>query len=128
VARAHACILVVEDETAVRELLTAFLEDCGYTVITATDGRNGMRLFEERGDGIDLVITDVVMPHANGTSLGAAVHARRPGVPILYLSGYLHDGSGELPLDPLGTYLQKPVSRSTLLQRVHELLSPQTNR
>jgi signal transduction histidine kinase/CheY-like chemotaxis protein len=118
-------ILVVEDEPQVRASVRLFLAAGGFSVIEAADGEEGLAAFQADEDGIDLVLTDLVMPGMSGVALGRAINARR-SVPVLYMSGYSDDvfsGKEELPSEHL---LQKPFDRGTLLNRVNAVLAEAT--
>ena len=120
-------ILLVEDDPEVRALFSSFLRQAGYDVLEAADGTDAVEAFDARQADIDVVITDVVMPNTGGPALAAALRARRPALKILYVSGYAE----ELDLEggsPAGVaYLQKPVTRLTLLRQVAALLEPTSN-
>jgi two-component system cell cycle sensor histidine kinase/response regulator CckA len=114
-------ILVVEDEPQVRASVRLFLTGGGFSVIEAVNGEEGLAAFQADEEGIDLVLTDLVMPGMSGVALGRAIHARR-SVPVLYMSGYSDDvfsGKEKLPAEH---FLQKPFDRGTLLNRVRALL------
>ncbi len=115
-------VLLVEDDPEVRSLFSAFLRDGGYEVVEAADGQDAMTIFDARGDAIDVVMTDVVMPNVSGTALASALRARRPDLKVLYVSGYteqLELGG----LEPNTAHLPKPVTRLTLLRQLAALLA-----
>jgi signal transduction histidine kinase len=119
-------ILVVEDEPQVRAAVRLFLSAGGFTVLEAGNGDEGLAAFQADQDGIDLVLTDLVMPGMGGVALGRAVRARRPSVPVLYMSGYsdeVFSGKEKLPPELL---LQKPFDREALLDRVRTALAAST--
>jgi len=116
-------VLLVEDEDVVRELVRELLEGHGYTVLEARNGEEAVRLCRGYDRRIDLLLTDVVMPKLGGRELAERVAAERPGMRILFMSGYtdvFNDGSGVLP--PGGGFIQKPFSTAVLAQHVRELL------
>jgi signal transduction histidine kinase/DNA-binding response OmpR family regulator len=120
-AAAGGRILLVEDDPEVRALFGAFLRDDGYLVVEAGDGDDALRAFERAGGDIDVVMTDVVMPHVSGPALVGALRARKLDLRVLYVSGY----TDELEIDardPLAVYVTKPVTRSALLHHVGTLL------
>ena len=115
-------VLVVEDDPDVRSFVTETLRGLNYKVLEAADGEAALALVHQSGP-IDLLLTDVVMPGMNGRSLGEAAQQRRPGLKILYMTGYsrnaiVHQGR----LDPGVALIQKPFSESTLSARVHGML------
>ncbi len=116
-------ILIAEDEELVRELAVEVLEQKGYRVLAACDGVEGMGLFAEHQDEIDLVLADVVMPRAGGAALCEYVVSHRPHIPVIFCSGYNRDalreklvGGEERPL------LHKPYNRVALLTHVRQAL------
>lgn len=119
-----AVILLVEDEPAVRDLATRVLRKKGHTVFTASNGAEAVQMFTEHAPLIQLIVMDVVMPLLNGPEAYARISAIRPGVPIIYCSGYSADvlRSGfELNTDePL---LQKPYEPGQLLARIARSLA-----
>jgi two-component system cell cycle sensor histidine kinase/response regulator CckA len=110
-------ILVVDDEPQVRRLATRALEHEGYHVIQATDGLEALGLFTDEA-GIDLLVTDVRMPHTDGIVLAAALRRRYPHVPVLFMSGFPR-GTEPAP-EP---FLAKPFEMQALCDRVKELLA-----
>ena len=88
-AATHAVILVVEDESAVRALVTRVLTSEGYVVFTASDAAQALALLEEEDRWVDLLLTDVVLPRGlQGDDLAQEALALRPGLPILFMSGH----------------------------------------
>ncbi|WP_020472874.1 MASE1 domain-containing protein [Zavarzinella formosa] len=116
-------ILVVEDDDSVRNLTSRVLRDRGYRVLEAGDGLEAMRLCERRGMPVDLVVTDVVMPHMNGRELAGRLQRMWPHVPILFLSGYTNDAILRQHIrEQSVVLLTKPFSAESLLNKVRELL------
>lgn len=118
-----ATLLVVEDEDSVRRLVCGVLEQRGYTVLMATDGREALNLCQNYPDTIDLLITDMVMPAMNGTELADKLSTTRPDIKVLFISGYSDDAianHGLLAPDTL--FLQKPFSPDALTRKVREML------
>jgi CheY-like chemotaxis protein len=119
-------ILVAEDEAAVRELAVKQLTRAGYRVLAARDGADALRLFADHEPDIQLVFLDVMMPNGDGRHVRRIIGDRRPGVPILFATGFDDRGErqGDAIADPL---IEKPYSGTTLLARVRELLDRGTD-
>jgi len=116
-------ILLVEDDPGVRELVIAMLASQGYTVLAAEQLSDVESLCEKHWGSIHLLLTDMVLPKASGREIARRVGGLRPGVKILYMSGYTGDtlihGHG---FDEGSAFLQKPFSRATLAAKVREVL------
>ena len=116
-------ILVVEDETAVRDLVCTTLEERGYTILTATDGLDALRLVATRQQPVDLLLTDVVMPKMSGRELAEKLEEQWPGLKVLFMSGYMDDAvvrHGILTAQV--AFLPKPFSSTLLANKVREAL------
>jgi PAS domain S-box-containing protein len=79
-------VLVVEDEATVRGITRRTLEDAGYRVLEASNGREGLEVIEAKGGKVDLVLCDVIMPEMSGQEFGSTLAAANPNIPILYMS------------------------------------------
>jgi PAS domain S-box-containing protein len=124
VPRGTATILLTEDEQDVREVAREFLESGGYAVIEARDGAEALGFVHKHETTINLLVTDMVMPGMTGLELAARLKEKRPGLRILYMSGYSDRAAAEsLQSDPSLRLLTKPFSRWALLRAVHELLT-----
>lgn len=122
-------ILLVEDEDAVRRLVRNMLVRHGYAVLDAAGGEQALELFERHADRIALLLTDVVMPGMSGRELAAQLRARRPGLKVVYMSGYTGDVLGDRGVPEPGiTLIQKPFTPRTLLRRLREVLSTPARR
>ncbi len=116
-------ILLVEDEESVRELVRITLVSRGYKVLEAEDGEAGLRVAESFKEPIDILITDVMMPGIGGRDLAKKLLALRPGVSVLYLSGYTEDAIMTQGASvPAIAFLQKPFSLQNLARKVREIL------
>jgi two-component system, cell cycle sensor histidine kinase and response regulator CckA len=111
-------ILLVEDEPAVRQLFSQALMRAGYRVHEARNGNEAMQLFEQHGDSVDLVLTDMRMPFMGGTDLARELRSRRQTLKLLCISGY----PGGTDLEFSDDFLAKPFSRDELLAKVREVL------
>ena len=110
-------ILLVEDEPAVRQLFAQALVRAGYQVLEARNGQEAMKVYEQHGDTIDLLLTDMKMPFMGGAELAEHLRARRGTLKMICVSGYPSSGN-ELTSD----FLAKPFSRDDLLAKVREVL------
>ncbi len=117
-------ILAAEDEPALRELVQAVLEDAGYRVLMAEDGRSATKLFAAHHDEVDLLLTDMMMPGGmTGRELAEHLHERKPGLPVIFSSGYSADLMGDsAPRSDEIHFLQKPYDPDTLLRLVRACL------
>jgi len=111
-------ILLVEDEPAVRHLFAQALTRSGYVVYEARNGQEAMKLFDEHGDQIDMLLTDMRMPYMGGAELAHHLRGRRRTLKLLCISGY----PGSLDPDLPGDFLAKPFSRDDLLKKVRDVL------
>jgi CheY-like chemotaxis protein len=114
-------LLVVEDEDTVRALTLRVLADAGYAVVAARHGEEALELIRQMP--IDLVISDVVMPGMGGAELAERLATERPGLPLVFMSGYTGDDVARLGLGSAEErFLQKPFAAESLLHKVRELL------
>jgi two-component system NtrC family sensor kinase len=116
-------ILVVEDDQGVREHLVEMLGEMGYSVLAAENAEVAMEVVVDPSRKIDLLLTDVVMPGMNGRQLVDRALAERPGLQVLFMTGYardaiVHDGR----LDPGVVLIQKPISPTELSLRLRSML------
>jgi PAS domain S-box-containing protein len=123
IAHGHETVLVVEDEPPLRELAARILAGAGYTVLQAANGIDALALLAQHADPVHLVFTDVVMPGMNGRELAARLATLRPGIRVLYTSGYTEDAIlRHGVLDDPSRFLSKPYTPSVLRRRIREAL------
>ena len=114
-------VLVVEDEDALREVARRILSRNGYVVLTSANGPEAIALVERHTGVIDLLLTDVIMPGMLGKEVAARVGELRPGIAVLYMSGYAQPVLG-LTMDAEIALLEKPFSEQLLLIKVRDVL------
>jgi CheY-like chemotaxis protein len=119
--RGSETILLVDDEDGVRKLVTAVLQNHGYSVIEAAGGPAALTAFEKNAHKVDLVLTDVVMPQMNGFELGERLARANPELKILFMSGYRDNPIGAAE-GPNRAFLHKPFTPDTLLDKIREVL------
>ncbi len=116
-------VLVAEDEAAVRGLLCQVLAAKGYAVLEAANGAEALGVAEGHPGPIHLVVADVVMPDLGGRELAERLRLGRPGLRVLYVSGYTDDAILRRgALEPGAAFLQKPFSPAALARKVREVL------
>lgn len=116
-------ILLVEDEKSIRVTSTHFLKDLGYEVLAAETPETALRLVDEHEGGIDLLITDVVLPGMSGQRLAETLRSRYPSLNVLYMSGYTADVIAHRGiLDEGVKFLSKPITRDVLARKVRGVL------
>ena len=118
-------ILVVEDQPEVRDLAVTALRKCGYNVHSAADGAEAIAFSRQFSGALHLLLTDVIMPGTNGRETADTLRKQRPGLRVLFMSGYTanviaHHGVLDAGID----YLQKPFTPEILAARVREVLGP----
>ncbi|MFO0650096.1 MAG: PAS domain-containing protein [Polyangiales bacterium] len=121
--RGHETVLLVEDDDQVRAAVAIMLRRGGYHVIPAANGGEALLICEQHAGTIHLLLTDVVMPKLNGRKVAERLVAMRPGLRVLFMSGYtenaiVHHGVLDAGLD----FIARPISPGMLLEKVRELL------
>jgi len=125
VAKGTETILLVEDEDAVRTMISRVLQGSGYTVLEACQGKEAIEVCRKHRGPIHLMVTDVIMPQMSGRELAERLATVRPKMRVLFMSGYpdkaiVHHGV----LDPGTAFLQKPFTLTALENKVREVLEP----
>jgi PAS domain S-box-containing protein len=117
--RRSGVVLVVEDDSAVREFARRSLEASGYTVLAAAGGEEALQASENRVETIDVLLTDVVMHGVHGPELAARIQASRPGIGVVFMSGYAEVDLNRGPeLSAAGEILPKPFNKEALSRAV----------
>jgi PAS domain S-box-containing protein len=120
--KGHETLMVVEDETAVRNLVASALRHDGYHLLLATSAEEALKLDDGHRGPIDLLLTDAIMPGKSGIELAAAMAARRPGLPVIIMSGYTEETLTGAPLEKPISLLQKPFTPRELRRRIRDVL------
>lgn len=116
-------VLLVEDDSAVRELVGSMLTARGYTVLTAQNPLEAETLCRRHSDRIHLLLTDLILPGMSGRDLAKRVYTLRPDIKLLFMSGYTDDAMiHRHGFDPSFAFLPKPFSSTTLATKVREVL------
>jgi len=119
--QAQGKILLVEDQTSIREQIAELLKDMGCTPIEAADGPSGLGIVQS-GETFDLLITDVGLPGLNGRQLAEAARSINPDLPVLLITGYAGEALDSRPLPKGMLVLRKPFSLEAIAAQVHDLL------
>jgi CheY-like chemotaxis protein len=121
--RGTGTILLVEDAEALRRLARQVLEDTGYTVLTASNGEEAVRVAAGHSGPIDLLFVDVVMPGMNGRELAQRLSSLRSEMQVLYMSGYTNDAVLQHGIaSEAVNFIQKPFTPSVMTSKVREIL------
>jgi PAS domain S-box-containing protein len=121
--RGRETVLVVADEAAISEVTRRILSRGGYDVIVATGGNHAIELARAREGPLDLVVTDAIMPDMLGREVAARIEQIRPGISVLYMSGYAQPVfAAQGTLEPGITLVEKPASAAELLAQVRRVL------
>jgi CheY-like chemotaxis protein len=122
-ARATETILIVEDQEATAQITRILLESWGYRVLESHSGREALDLLSHDGEGVQLVLTDVIMPGMSGPQLASEIFARRPELRIVFMSGYPSDQLNQ----PDVAFLPKPFNPASLSRMIRKELDRPTN-
>jgi CheY-like chemotaxis protein len=120
--KATETILLVEDDEGVRVIASRILRDQGYTVLEARRASEARRLWEQHGASVDMLLADVVMPDMNGPKLAAELSLTKPGLRVLFMSGYPGSAAAGSLSDEAAHYIEKPFTPASLAQKVREVL------
>ena len=115
-------ILLVEDESSVRRLVSQMLMLTGYRVLEAANGPEALQLMEQQAGEVHLLLTDVVMPYMNGGELAERLSGIYPRMRVLFTSGYMDDAVVQKVVALGAQFLPKPFSPNTLMNKVREVL------
>jgi two-component system, cell cycle sensor histidine kinase and response regulator CckA len=122
--KGSATVLLVEDEEQVRMVVHRLLTARGYEVVTAPSGAVALEILQARGASIDLLLTDIVMPGMDGRTMAVQALASRPGLRVLYMSGYTeHPTVKGAALGPADHFIQKPFTVQQMADAVRGVLA-----
>jgi CheY-like chemotaxis protein len=119
--RGTETILVAEDEAALRTVINIYLESLGYVVLTAGNGAEAITILQNNSS-IDLLVTDVIMPVIGGPQLAKIAQETRPGLPVIYISGYTDRALDRSTIGESAAFLQKPFGLRSLAVKIREML------
>ncbi len=119
--RGPATILLAEDEALLRELGETILRQAGYIVISVHRREELDSLLKSHPQGIDVLLTDVIMPEISGQELASKVRRRWPGVKVIDTSGYPGDELKDMQQDAM--FLQKPFTPAELMEKIRQVLA-----
>jgi len=123
ISRGCETILLVEDSDSLRELAQEYLESVGYSVLEAASGKEALQQARDFHGTIHLLLTDVVMPEMSGPELASQMVSLRPGIKVIFTSGYTDDTvARQGVLDPGVTFIQKPYRPKALARKIREVL------
>jgi CheY-like chemotaxis protein len=126
-ARQGETVLVVEDDPAVRLLVIDVLEMLGFQALEAADGNAAIRILESSA-AVDMLVTDVGLPGMNGRQLADAARQQRPGLPVLFMTGYAKQAASSDFLEPGMDMISKPFNLDALAKRVCDMLTENDQR
>lgn len=112
------CVLVVDDERAVRLIAVRVLEQGGFGVLQAGDGMEALTLIQSGAEALDVVVSDIVMPRMNGVELMQTLSATHPDLPMVLMSGYAHPDLSARGIEAPCSVLSKPFPPELLLAEV----------
>jgi CheY-like chemotaxis protein len=117
-------VLLVEDEPALRDLVTELLEASGYEVIAAATGGLALEAAERHAGRLDVLLTDLLLPGLSGAELAKRLQKARPDLRVVYMSGYTEDSLPENDAPgPRALLISKPFTQETLVRTLLEALS-----
>jgi len=123
IAGGKETILLIEDEDALRHLLSSVLQAKGYTVLAAPDGEQGLRMFTENKSGIQLVLSDFGLPRLSGADAVKEMMKMRPGLKCVIASGYMEPNQrAEVSKSGVKDFIQKPYDPLDVTRKIRDML------
>ena len=127
-AEAGETVLVVEDEPVIRDLVVEVLQELGYRALEAADGLAGLKVLQSR-ERVDLLVTDVGLPGLNGRQLADHARTTRPGLKVLFVTGYAENATvANGFLEPGMEMITKPFAIETLASRIKAIIQAEPGR
>ncbi|SNQ60545.1 response regulator [Candidatus Methanoperedens nitratireducens] len=120
------CILVVDDDAAIREITSSILDTHGYRAITACDGADAIEVYKQNRDKVRAILMDMIMPVMDGIESIQVLSKDYPAVKIIAVSGLIKKDKLSLVLDSVQAFLPKPYTSGKLLDIIHKVLSTDT--
>jgi len=117
-------ILLVEDESFVRDVTREVLVHAGYQVIESSNAKDALQLASEHAGSIDLLLTDLVMPGMSGAELAQCLRHAKPGLATIFMSGYAETDAAQTMKSASAIHIQKPFTVDALLAQVAQALRP----
>jgi CheY-like chemotaxis protein len=114
-------VLVVEDESVVRQLIVEVLGDLGYRALEASDGPSALRILQSQ-QRVDLLVTDIGLPGLNGRQLADGARTTRPNLKVLFMTGYAESAAGKAFLDVGMEIVAKPFTMNDLASRIRGMI------
>ena len=118
-------ILIIEDNEEILQALTNFLRKKNYTVAAATNGLDGLKLYESAADNFDLVITDLVMPNISGVAVISIIKKKNPNIPVIAITGYGEQPGALAREARANIIMEKPFKPNKLIKNIQKLISEQ---
>lgn len=118
-------ILIIEDNEEILKALINFLRKKNYTVASATNGLDGLKLYESTADDFDLVITDLIMPNISGVAVIAIIKKKNPNIPVIAITGYGEQPEALAREAQANIIMGKPFKLNKLIKNIQKLLSEQ---
>ena len=129
ISQGSETVLLAEDSDSLREMAREYLECLGYTVLEATSGKEALQRAKEFTGPIHLLLTDVVMPEMSGPELASQMGSLRPGIKVIFTSGYTDDAiARQGVLNPAVAFIQKPYRPKALARKIREVLDEKSSR
>ena len=115
-------ILVIDDNEEILVALKNFLRKKNFSVASATNGLDGLKLFESAADEFDLVITDLVMPNISGVAVISIIKKKNPDIPVIAITGYGEQPEALAKEARADTVIEKPFKLNKLIKTIQKLL------